>query len=88
MIKTPNESPGEIHPLALRQLHEKQLIAANWPIFRIGFEQYSRCRDCRLAVLKIHDDELRVYEYTEDEILALTVAHIANHHPKAFDGID
>lgn len=98
--QSPNESPGKIHGIALRQLTAKQEIAKSWHTFYDTFqvldtctnEQYLRCYKCDLAIYQTwytdKEGVRRIYRYADDEKLALTVAHISNHHPEVYSAIE
>lgn len=87
--KSPNESPGSIHPIAQRQLAEREAIAKDWPTFWDNFDKdiYLRCSKCDLAIIQTVKAG-KTYTITSAERLTMRVAHIANHHPEAFSGID
>ncbi len=87
--KSPNESPGKIHPIAERQLAQRQEIAKDWPTYWDSFDRdtYLRCSKCDLAIFQIMKGG-KVYQMTQDERQTMKIAHIANHHPEAFSGIE
>jgi len=91
MILNENEAKGEIHPMALRQLAAKELIAEKWQTYYDNFdgEKHMRCKVCDLSIWCIwrepkHGGPRSNYLYTPAEMKALTVGHIANHHPEVF----
>ena len=88
------ETKGTIHGLALTKLAKQQKIARVWKTFPDEFDgmAWQRCYICDFAVWQISYLGLHnvksFYQYTNDEKLALKVAHIAQKHPEVFDGIE
>lgn len=80
---TPNESPGEIHDLAMEQLQLYQTIAETWGRYPDG--NCVRCGKCSQAIYMRHDKHGYTYNYNRAEILALVVAHIRQVHEEVVD---
>jgi hypothetical protein len=78
-----NDSPGDgtIHPIALGQLVTWQDIALKWPLAQVDRE--NRCGVCEQNIWFLCDTKGQVYKYTNDEILALVVAHLRQRHSEA-----
>jgi hypothetical protein len=88
--KSPNEGPrGELHDIAIRQLEQRQAITKDWPTFFDHFEgdTYVRCKRCDLALYQVAKN-YQNYVYDSAEVQTMITAHIANHHPEAFSGIE
>jgi hypothetical protein len=93
----PNESPrdGTIHPIALAQLSRRQELAQDWRLYADPFDGdvFIRCGKCDLAVYQLVKynrirGEQEYFTYEPEEKNAMTVAHIANHHPEVYSGIE
>ena len=65
--------------LAERQLAAWEAIAEGWPL-PIDPDGVGRCGRCGKGVLLWTDDQARPYRYTHEQVLALTVLHLRNHH--------
>jgi hypothetical protein len=89
MVPLQDREAGEIAPVALEQLRGYQARAQSWPMER--HEHHSEtamgrpcwccvvCDPCE-TIWFINDRAGGIYTYTEDEILALKVAHIRQVH--------
>lgn len=92
----PNNSPrdGTIHPIAQQQLLEWQAIAERWHYSEENrYDDYLErdrevvaCGYCSQNLWFVRDDEGRLFEYSREQLLALTVAHIRQRHPEAING--
>jgi hypothetical protein len=87
-VHHPNDSPGDgtIHPIGLRQLAAYQEIAVDWPRYPDG--RANRCGKCDQNLWYTYDLNGNHYVYTDEEKLALVVAHIRQNHPEVHSGID
>lgn len=84
---TPNESPGEVHPMAVAQLELYQRIAESWPRYPDG--RCVRCGKCDQSIYMRWDSQGQRYQYLYSQILSLVVAHIRQNHEKVIEnGID
>jgi hypothetical protein len=70
--------PGELNPLALRQLQAWQDIARGWQLVQSG--RHLRCPACNQSVVMLLDTAGRQYVYTDEQKLTLTVAHLRQAH--------
>ena len=71
----------QIDPLALRQLEAWSRIADTWTLIRDMETPHIRCGVCGLSVIRLADNQGQVFQYSPEDIKALTVAHLRNHHP-------
>jgi hypothetical protein len=80
---SPNDSPkdGTIHPLGLAQLAVFQEAAIMWPRYPDG--RAIRCGKCDQSMYFTLDPGGKPYRYSDDEIMALIVAHIRQNHEEA-----
>lgn len=69
-----------IAALADRQLKAWQDIALYWAVYA-GSDGHVRCQMDEMSIWRTHDDHGDRYVIGSDEIVALTVAHLRNHHP-------
>lgn len=76
----------QIHPLGLMQLAQYQEAARDWPRYPDG--RAIRCGKCDQSLWFSYDITGTPYRYTEDEKLALIVAHIRQNHSEAVNAID
>lgn len=74
-------SAGRLAPAALAELHRWQQVAADWPVYQDG--ACLRCRRCAQCVLRTEDYGGTHYVYSDEQRLALTVAHLRLSHPGA-----
>lgn len=82
MIPLNDRAPGELAPIALEQLAPYQRIAEDWGIYP---QECYRCKKCDQSLWFVNDKRGQLYRYTDDEILALIVAHIRQRHPEVID---
>jgi hypothetical protein len=82
---TPNKNvplndrePGTIAQVALDQLAEWNAIAERWHYRETDNEV--RCDYCGQNLWFVHDKHGVMYDYSREELLALTVAHIRQNH--------
>jgi hypothetical protein len=68
-----------VSALALRQLAAWEHLAEKWPVYTAE-AGYIRCAHDDLTVWRAEDNQGNHYTITDDEILALRVAHLRNHH--------
>lgn len=73
-----------ISGLALSQLAPYQMAAYDWPRYPDG--RAVRCGKCDQSMYFTEDANEVKYVYTDEEKLALIVAHIRQVHPEAVDG--
>lgn len=75
---------GAIASIAMEQLRSYQERAANWRMYRVRREgrDVSCCQACLQALWFVSDEDEQLYVYTDDELLALKVAHIRQAHDK------
>lgn len=83
-----SESPlnGTVHGIALAQLAIYQEFAKEWP--RYPDSRSIRCGKCDQSIWFLYDENGEVYRYTDDEKLALIVAHIRQNHEEYVNGTD
>lgn len=77
-IPNNNRPKGEVAPIALAELESWQVMARDWKVYTDG--RCNRCAECHANIWFTSDPQRRPYQYTVDEILALTVAHIRQVH--------
>jgi len=65
--------------VAERQLAAWQAIAADWPA-PVDDEGVGRCERCGKGILLWTDPQARPFRWSREEVLALTVLHLRNHH--------
>jgi hypothetical protein len=88
-----DREPGELASIAQRQLAAYQAKAEEWPLNEIWradirddiMRHCMVCCQCYQNIYFISDDEGRVYDYTEDELKTLVVAHLRQSHPEVVD---
>lgn len=73
--------------IAEQQLKEWEAIALKWPLYRVndGTQTPVRCEKCGQSVWFVNDLFGNPYQYSESEILALTVAHIRQRHEEVIN---
>jgi hypothetical protein len=79
-----NRPKGVVAGVAVNQLKTYQERAANWPMFRVrrdGRDLYA-CQLCEQSLFFYSDEEEQPFVYSDDELLALKVAHIRQNHDK------
>jgi|SRR5579862_458890 hypothetical protein len=77
-----NDRPkGEIANVALEQLKAWESIAESWGVYTDG--RSNRCAECHQNIWFSMDAARHPYTYTEEEILALKVAHVRQCHSQA-----
>lgn len=81
---SPNESPGEIHPIAKQQLAIYVDVAKDWPRYPDG--RCVRCGKCDQSIYFRWDANGVRYAYQYEEITALVVAHLRQAHAEVIDG--
>lgn len=69
---------GAIADVALDQLSAYQDRARTWPVYTDG--RCNRCTDCHQNIWFSTDPRGYTYNYSDDEILALKVAHVRQCH--------
>lgn len=76
----PNDSPqdGTIHPIALTQLAVYRSRALLWDYYTDG--RANRCYECHQNIWFSQDASGFDYVITDEQIIALTVAHIRQAH--------
>lgn len=81
-----SESPlnGTVHGIALAQLAIYQEFAREWP--RYPDNRAIRCGKCDQSIWFLYDENCEVYRYTDEEKLALVVAHIRQNHEEYVNG--
>jgi hypothetical protein len=89
-FKTPNimvplqaREKGEIAPVAMEQLRAYQTVARTWKTWPDG--RCQRCMECDENIYFTADAGGHLYSYTDDEKLAVTVAHIRQCHSEVVD---
>lgn len=87
MIPLNDRPAGEIAPVALEQLAAWQALARRWPIERHCHDTETRkgqpcwcCGVCDKTIWFVNDPHGNIFVYSDDEILALKVAHIRQAH--------
>lgn len=78
MIPLNDREPGEVADVALAQLAQWQEVAIAWDTYSDG--RANRCHDCHQNIWFSKDPQGHAYKYTDDEILALKVAHVRQCH--------
>jgi hypothetical protein len=78
MVPLNKRDKGEIADVALVDLEKWQAVAIEWPVYTDG--RCNRCTDCHQNVWFSTDPRGYKYTYTDDEILALKVAHVRQCH--------
>ena len=69
---------GRVAPIAERQLAAWEALAAEWSSYADG--PVRRCVSCHIGILRTHDDSGAEYQYTDEQWLALVVAHLRQAH--------
>lgn len=72
---------GGIAPVARAQLAAWEEIAMDWALVTAPGEHHARCHSCGQSVIRLFDDRENIYEYSAEQRLALTVAHLRQVHP-------
>lgn len=80
MVPLNSRPQGTIAPVAMEQLRSYQARAREWQTWPDG--RCRRCMECDENIYFTHDANGNGYNYTDDEINALTVAHIRQCHDK------
>jgi hypothetical protein len=77
-----DREPGTVASVAVEQLRPYQERAANWPMFRVRRDgrDCMCCQLCEQSLWFMSDEEEVRYDYTEEELTALKVAHIRRSH--------
>lgn len=70
--------PPVISPVAAGQLAAWEEIARGWALYNDDICQ--RCVSCHVAVWRLVDDTGNAYQYSEEQHLALIVAHLRQAH--------
>lgn len=83
MIPGNDRDSGEIAPLALVELAKWQIIAESWGVYPDG--KARRCMKCDQSIWFICDPHGEQYVYSDEEINALTVAHIRQVHAEVIN---
>jgi len=78
MVPLNSRKTGSIATVAMEQLRHYQSIARKWQTWPDG--RCRRCMECDENIYFTHDTNANPYMYTDDEILALIVAHIRQVH--------
>ena len=75
---------GTLAPIGLEQLRSYQGTADNWPMFEVRRDgrDCMCCQKCNESLWFVTDREEQRYQYTEDELRTLKVAHIRQVHDK------
>ena len=77
------ERTGQLAPLAIHQLRAWEEIAHNWVVIiaaRDG-EWHCICPNCDQSILPLKKENTSTYYvFTNNELLAATVAHLRNRH--------
>lgn len=98
MVPLNDREPGEIADIAIRQLAAYQLIAEGWGVYPVirreeytdnhGLTTYGPERECNICgvceenIWFTSDPHGNKFTYSDDDILALIVAHIRQAHPE------
>jgi hypothetical protein len=84
---------GEIAPIAFDQLRPYREAAQTWPVYNemrdgetMGPRWVHACRICTQAIWFNSDENKVAYDYSEEEMLALIIAHIRQCHSKLVTG--
>lgn len=87
-----DREPGEIAGVAWAQLKPYQIAAQSWPVFQemrhgdtMGPRWVHACRVCSQAMWFNSDENKVPYDYTDEEILTLIVAHVRRSHADMVD---
>ena len=67
------------------ELKEWREIAGGWATYKTMDESACRCIRCNQSIYFVYDMHGEHYTYTEDEILALKIAHIRQVHANVKD---
>jgi hypothetical protein len=78
MIPHNKRNPGEIADIALADLAGWQAVASEWDVYTDG--RVNRCKECHQSIWFTKDPQGHDYQYTDDEILTLKVAHLRQCH--------
>jgi hypothetical protein len=90
-FQTPNvdiplnaREPGTIASVAMEQLRTYQRTADNWPVYEVRRDgrDCMVCQKCNESLWFVTDEEEQRYQYADDELRALKVAHIRQSHDK------
>lgn len=92
MIPLNDREPGELAPIAIKQLEEYVKVARYWPVERHIHNTPEKkgqpcwcCGICDQTIWFVCDPYGTMYTYTTDEILALKVAHIRQSHAEVIN---
>lgn len=82
MVPLNSRKPGEIAEIAKQQLKPYQELARDWGIWtdRSHPQIPKRCLKCQQCIWFERDTSGDPYLYENDEVIALTVAHIRQVH--------
>jgi hypothetical protein len=83
MVPLNKRERGEVADIAIRQLAVIQNCAITWPVVEQGNE--NRCGLCSQNLWFRYDTYGEPYGYSDEELLALKVAHIRQNHQEAYD---
>jgi hypothetical protein len=78
MVPLQNRETGTLAGIAMEQLRSYQTRALAWKTWPDG--RVRRCMECDESIYFTADPHGVAYQYTDDELLALTVAHIRQCH--------
>lgn len=71
--------PLGLAPLAARQLAAWEELAHDWTGY-LDEDEVVRCASCHIGLWRIRDDHGTQYQYTDEQLLALKVAHLRQAH--------
>lgn len=63
-----------------RQLAAWTDLAFGWPCQDSGDGRVKLCKECGRGIYLLTDEQGKAYEYTLEQVLALAVLHLRNHH--------
>jgi hypothetical protein len=75
---------GTVAPVGMEQLRSYQRTADNWPVYRVrrdGRDMFV-CQECDQSLAFYSDEDENPYQYNDDDMRTLKVAHIRQAHDK------
>jgi len=83
-----DREPGEIADVAWAQLKPYREAAQTWPVYKHYEDNRhkNKCRVCSQNIYFDKDEDHNPYDYSDEEILALIVAHVRQCHSKIVTG--
>lgn len=82
MVPLNSRPPGHVASVAMEQLRSYQRTADNWPVYEVRRDgrDCMVCQKCHESLWFVTDREEQRYQYADDELRTLKVAHIRQAH--------